>query len=453
MKVKVNIDLLIEIVSRGGTLKTGVDVYNQNGLLLIDKDLLINNVNTLLNIKKNGVSEVAIVPDNAGGLWDYNGKEIDFGFQPGQTGAAVSTVEKKLRQITALKKEARIKYDTAKQNIKQVILDIRKTGGEFDYETVEKTVTDLLNFLTVNETAFSYLTKEIFSYDDYLYNHSINVCTIALAVLNRFNMQFSETVNRFLSNTYLQSMKNESRGTPTSYILYLPDDIRDIALGYFLHDVGKVLIADEILNKHGQLTPEEFEIVKHHSFDKGRSILERNGLEKNPLIRSSVQFHHCALFSGEPRCYPDDKTPIEVPIFVKICKLADIYDAMTTKRVYKEALNPIVVVTEIFRKYAEKESLLQFVLHSFVKVVGIYPAGSIVSLQNGQMAFVVDSSGPLVIPFTDNSGKSLQTKQEAVNLENVTDQGLQIDRRKPLTSPVDAYELLPDYLRQPADVN
>ncbi len=452
MKTNVNIDLLIEIVSRGGTLKTGVDVYNHNGLLLIDKDLLINNVNTLLNIKKNGIVQVAIVPDNAGGLWDYNGQEIDFQ-STGERQGPVSVVEKKIRRISALKKEAKVKYDAAKQNIKQVILDIKKTGGEFDFETVENTVTDLLNFLTVNETAFSYLTKEIFSYDDYLYNHSINVCTIAMAVLNRFNMQFSDAVNRFLTNTYLQSEKTENRGTPVSYILYLPDDIRDIALGYFLHDVGKVLIADEILNKNGQLTNDEFETVKQHSFDKGLSILSRNGLENNPLIRNSVQFHHCALYNGEQRCYPTYKTPIEVPIYVKICKLADMYDAMTSKRVYKDALNPIVVVTEIFRKYAEKDSLLQFVLHAFVKVVGIYPAGSIVSLQNGQMAFVVDSIGPLVIPFTNADGKPLQLKQEAVNLETVDDKELQIDRRKPLTSPIDAYGLLPDNLRESTAVN
>lgn len=451
MKRDIHIDELIEVIRKGGAVKTGVDVFSRYGLLLIDKDVLINNVNTLLKIKESGVEELPISDSGGGGVWDPNGQEIGGSREPEPQDSG-SEIDMQLNKLAVIKREALKKYDNAKQNIKQVITDIKRTGGEFDYDTVEKTVTDLLNFLTVHDTAFSYLTKEIFSYDDYLYNHSINVCTIAMAVLNRFNDLFSATVNRQLDDNYMRGQGKETgRTVATAYIQYLPEDIRDIALGFFLHDVGKVLISDEILNKAGKLTDAEFEIIKGHSFEKGLSILAKNGLEVNPFIRNSVQYHHARLFEGEERCYPEAKTPIEIPPYVKICKLADIYDAMTSKRVYKEALNPIVVVTEIFRKYAEKDSLLQVVLHAFVKVVGIYPPGSIVSLQNGQMAYVLDSNGPIILPFTDASGKTIQTKSTPVNMETVDDNALQIDRRSPLKSPVEAHALLPDYLKETAN--
>ena len=106
-------------------------------------------------------------------------------------------------------------------------------------------------------------------------------------------------------------------------------------------------------------------------------ILEKNRLD-NPFVKNVVKYHHSPLFKGEEGCYPEDRHHIENPPYVKICKLADIYDAMTSKRSYKDAFNPIAVVTEIFRKYADKDFLLQFIIHSFVKVVGIYPPGSIV---------------------------------------------------------------------------
>ena len=64
-------------------------------------------------------------------------------------------------------------------------------------------------------------------------------------------------------------------------------------------------------------------------------------------------------------------------------------------------LNPIRVVTRLFRTYAQKDPLLQFILHAFVNAVGLHPPGSVVYLTNQQMAYVLDSKGPIVLPFTD----------------------------------------------------
>ncbi|MCF8068592.1 MAG: HD domain-containing protein [Desulfobacterales bacterium] len=422
VKKTVSLDKLFDVLNTGGTIKAGFDILSENGELIVKKGDVIKDVAQLQSIKDRGVKEVPV---------HFRQKKNNIG--KNAPVRKIPEVELRLREIIELKKEAFVKYKNAKNNIKKVISDIKNTGGRFEYDEVENTVSDLLTFLTANENAFSYLTKEIFSYDDYLYNHSVNVCTVGTAVLRHFN-----------SRQGLQSKEKN-----ISFTRYTDQELHDISIGYFLHDVGKVLIPDEILNKKDHLTDEEFEIVKRHSYEKGLEILEKNGLD-NTFITNVVMYHHCALYKEEERCYPNHRQPEKIPIYVKISKLVDIYDAMTAKRCYKEAIDPTKVVTTIFRKFAEKEPQLQFVLHAFMKVIGIYPPGSIASMINGQLAFILDSRGPIIILFTDNEGNTQHKKQEPVNLseEGIVKSGLMIDRSKPTLSPARSYSLLPDYLKR-----
>ncbi len=462
------IDQLIEVVKNGGTVKTGVDVYNTKGILLLDKDILVNTVKHLEIIKENGIKYVPVNVSQDGGIWDGNGQQIRVDVETGDLepeeapGAvkpivsafpdtATTEIEMRLVEIEELKNQAKEKYDNAKECIKRVLKDIKQTGGEFDYNDVELHVSKMVNFLGVADNPFSYLTHEIFSYDDYLYNHSINVCTIGAAMINRFNSHFSAHVDHFIKgNTGEQSSNPFEKGNQKkhpSYTCYYEDDISDIALGFFLHDIGKIMVPDELLNKKGKLSPGEYEEVKKHSYEYGMELLDKNFL-KNSFIRNIVKYHHAPLFKGEERAYPLDREYNEIPIYARICKLADIYDAMTSKRSYKDAFNPINVVTELFRKYAKKDNMLQFVLHSFVKSIGIYPPGSIVYLRNGQMAYVLGSDGPIVIPFTDAQERTLTQKAEPMNIKSSDIDDLhRIDNRRSIKTPKEVYDLLPPYLK------
>jgi HD-GYP domain-containing protein (c-di-GMP phosphodiesterase class II) len=453
MEGKRNIDRLLEIVSKGGSVRTGIDIYNNSGVLLLEKNVLINEVNPLLVIKNSGIEFLSIDSQQDGGLWDKDGNQIFADCAqapaPGEKPDGSALVERKIREIGQLRKETAVRYQKAKENIKKVIKDIEDTGGQFDYDSVESTVTDLFQFLTAHESAFSYLTKEIFSYDDYLYNHSINVCTIATAILKKFNEHFSELIDSHLVNLSKHSFPAAAGKPGEAFIYYGQEELKDIAIGYFLHDMGKVLVPDEILNKQGKLTDTEFNIIRDHAFINGKKIIEKNGIS-NPFIRNPVLYHHAALYSGEANCYPQIPSPAAIAPYVKICKLSDVYDAMTSKRAYKEALNPISVVTDIFRKFAGKDRLLQIILHSFVRAVGIYPPGSIVYMRNGQMVYIIDGEGPLVIPVTDAKGAPLTSRADPIDLAEEEKKGseLRIDRREPLVSPADAYALLPDYLKE-----
>jgi len=421
-----NIDSLIEVVRKGGAVRTGVDVYNRDNVLLLEKTVLVKNIKPLLIIQEKGISLVPIDTENEGGLWDHKGRSI-LPKAPPPKPAAITSVKERVKHITHIKREAAEKYQIAKKNIKKVIDDIKRTGGEFDQEVVEETVTDLFGFITRNESAFFYLTREIFSYDDYLYHHSINVCTIGTAIMKKAVTMFGDRIRSYSSQ-----------------------DLQDISTGFFLHDVGKVLLPDTTLNKPGRLTTDEFELVKGHSFKYGTEVLKKNGIH-NRFIRDIVRYHHGPLFDGEDRCYPPVRSAIDLPTHVRIGKLADLYDAMTSKRCYKEAFNPVSVVTSIVRGYAGKEEDLQLLLHAFVKSIGIYPPGSVVHLMDNRLAYILDSQGPIVLPFTNEQGEPIPKQPDPVDLadEGLKTAGWKVNDERPLVSPIDAYHLFPEYLKQP----
>jgi len=458
IKRTLSIHDLIDIVTQGGKVKTGIDVYNKKGILLLSKDILVDKVKILEIIRANDILSVPLSADSDSGIWHADGTcyrmdsdgTLDINQQPKSIKKRISSrptaslnIEQKLHEIKELKIIAIKKYDTAKKSIKKVIGDIRKTGGQFDYNEVEVSVSELIDFLTEMDNPFSHLTREIFSYDDYLHNHSINVCTIATAVLNRFTVNFNQVLKELPDVMIAKCLE----GIPFQTTGFTQDTLKEISIGFFLHDIGKVMIPDSVLNKKGKLTDLEFELVKKHSFELGVSILEKNRLN-NPCIQAIVKYHHAALFPEETRCYPQDRRPEDIPLYVKMCKLSDIYDAMTSKRSYKEAFNPIGVVAGIFRTYAKKDKMLQYVLHAFVKSIGIYPPGSIVYLKGGQMAYVLESTGPLVLPFTDTSGFTLTKKSDPLDAgDSNTDDFSKVDNLKNIKKPSDVYHLLPSYLK------
>lgn len=456
MTTKIHIDHLIDIVSNGGKVTTGIDIYNRTGILLLDKSALVTRTRVLEIIKENGVMEVPLSVDGKSGLWDANGNLISGSENEWSsnnittsydTPVSLTGIEKKLQDIEERKRLALENYKSAKACIKQTMTDIKENGGLFDIEDVYTQVNHLAEFVTLMNNPFSYLTKEIVSYDDYLYNHSINVCTIGTMVMNRFNTSFSDLINNFINAN--AAAFDSVPAAQSRYHQYQYDEMAHISCGYFLHDIGKVLVPDDILNKSGKLTLSEFQEVRKHSFDMGLQILDKNNID-SPFIANTVAYHHGPLYADEERCYPNDRMPEEIPLYVKICKLADIYDAMTSKRSYKEAVNQINVVTDVFRSYAGKDPVLQHVLHSFIKSVGIYPPGSIVYLRNGQMAYVLESDGPLLLPFTDEQRNCLNNKCDPVSLDaEDIEEGLQIDKRKSVREPLDVWELLPSYLKTP----
>ena len=127
-----------------------------------------------------------------------------------------------------------------------------------------------------------------------------------------------------------------------------PGAIEEIALASILHDVGKIAVPDAILNKPGRLTAEEFEVMKSHTV-QGAALLNRiPQLRRHRACRYAVDIarHHHERWDG--RGYPDGLKGDEISLWAQVVSLADVYDALNCKRVYKEAF-PREQVLEMIR--------------------------------------------------------------------------------------------------------
>lgn len=117
------------------------------------------------------------------------------------------------------------------------------------------------------------------------------------------------------------------------------EEIQQIASASILHDVGKIAIPDQILNKPGRLTDEEFELMKTHTV-KGCQLLEQiPQYHTNPLYRYAYDIcrHHHERWDG--RGYPDKLAGDDIPLWAQVVSLADVYDALTNERCYKAAFS------------------------------------------------------------------------------------------------------------------
>ena len=141
------------------------------------------------------------------------------------------------------------------------------------------------------------------------------------------------------------------------------DEVHELGLGGMLHDVGKSEIPKEIINKKGTLTEEEFQVIKGHTV-KGEKVIRELGCYGEKIIQMVGQHHENFKGGG----YHQGLTGDEISLFARICKLTDVYDALTTRRSYKKALKPINALTIMNSKM--KDQFDPALLTSFIRMMG-----------------------------------------------------------------------------------
>lgn len=161
--------------------------------------------------------------------------------------------------------------------------------------------------------------------------------------------------------------------------------LKDAGVAGLMHDVGKALIPDKVLNKPGKLTDEEFAVIKGHP-RKGWEIL--NVSEGANEIALDVCLHHHERVDGNG--YPEKISGDKLTLFARMGAVCDVYDALTSNRCYKNGWEP----AEALRKMAEwrQGHFDERVFHAFVRAVGIYPTGTLVKLKSGHLAVVVEQT-------------------------------------------------------------
>jgi HD-GYP domain-containing protein (c-di-GMP phosphodiesterase class II) len=157
-------------------------------------------------------------------------------------------------------------------------------------------------------------------------------------------------------------------------------ETREYGLGGLLHDLGKMGTPDEILNKKGRLTDGEFAAVQAHP-EFGYQVLAQS--EGMPQVALDVCRHHHEKIDGSG--YPFGLTADAISEVARLGAICDVYDALTSERVYKSALPPLEALAEMWNWEGHFDRGLLF---KFMQSVGFFPPGMLVRLRSNRMAFV-----------------------------------------------------------------
>jgi len=187
-------------------------------------------------------------------------------------------------------------------------------------------------------------------YDDYTYNHSLGVSMLSIVI-------------------------GMSMGMKTN-------DLCELGFCALLHDIGKMAVPIEIIAKPAKLTTEEFEIVKQHPA-KGAEFFSKQNFA-NKRICDGILTHH-EKFEGTG--YPNGLKGEEIPLFGRIISVADVYDALTSARPYRQPSSPPEAIEYIMGSSGSSFDIE--IVKAFLQKVSPYPVGSCVKLSNGQIGVIV----------------------------------------------------------------
>jgi HD-GYP domain-containing protein (c-di-GMP phosphodiesterase class II) len=231
-------------------------------------------------------------------------------------------------------------------------MDSVMSGNNMDAKPVRNIVSKIVEeLLTVKDAVIN--LQDIKTLDSYTFAHSANVCVLA-------------------------TVTGISMG-------YDANKLKELSLGALLHDIGKTRIPNEILNKPGPLTDEEYEIIKRHT-RYGYDMLKES--VDISAYTSYIALTHHEKYNGEG--YPLGLKGKAIHEFSRIVSVADVFDAMTSNRVYRKRLNISEVV----------EYLISLGHHHFdydivrkmVEHISVFPLGSYITLSTGETAIVVDNN-------------------------------------------------------------
>lgn len=196
-------------------------------------------------------------------------------------------------------------------------------------------------------------TMHLSSFDNYTYMHCVNV-------------------------TILSAVTGIALG-------FTDEQLKQLSQASLLHDIGKTHIAKEILDKPDILTAEEYQEIKKHPL-YGYDILKENDAFSSVVRNAAFSHHENEDGTGYPRGLTTDK----IHIFAKIIHIADVYDALTSRRVYKEPLNPADALEYLMANTGTMFD--KSILEVFLRYVAPYPIGTSIILSTGQTAIVVKNN-------------------------------------------------------------
>ncbi|WP_370621810.1 HD-GYP domain-containing protein [Bacillus sp. JCM 19034] len=255
------------------------------------------------------------------------------------------------------------------------IVDQTTLNKAFKYPKLNKdfskVIQDILNDLKSNQQALSILS-DIVTYDNYIFTHSLNVTVYTLRLAMELNF-------------------NEKQ-------------LGEIGLGAILHDVGKMMLPLDILNKPDRLTDPEFKIIQSHTNEGFEYLRKQHDI---PLLVAHCAFQHHERLDGSG--YPRGIMKNEIHEYAKIIAIADVFDAVTSHRVYRKAMLPNEALELLYAGAGTQFD--QSLVEAFRRVVALYPEGLSVTLSDGREGIVIKQNKQLtthpIVRIISEDGKDL----------------------------------------------
>lgn len=206
--------------------------------------------------------------------------------------------------------------------------------------------------------------------------------TITNTILNNPNVQYELlTICSYDTKTYMHCINVAILSTMIGVDMRLSNnDLYKLSQAALLHDIGKSCIDETIINKTDTLTNEEYNEVKKHSL-YGYNMLRHNNMISESTYYGVLYHHENEDGTG----YPFGLSGDDIPLFAKIIHVADVYDALVSKRSYKDSLNPADAL-EYLMGNTYKFNI--DVVKSLIHCVALYPIGSTVELSDGQICTI-----------------------------------------------------------------
>ncbi|OQW35701.1 MAG: hypothetical protein A4C66_03510 [Nitrospira sp. HN-bin3] len=275
-------------------------------------------------------------------------------------------------------------YQAAKTIVQNAMQDVR-LGRAINVDAVQTVITDMTESVFRNQDALPSLSR-LKRFDEYTFYHSVNTALLAMSL-------------------------GRSLGFDRSMIHLA-------GVGTLLHDIGKMKVPLEILNKPGRFEPHEMEIVKQHVL-RGVEVLSNTTGLGETYIQPALEHHERVNGDG----YPHRRAHQDISQVGLITAVVDIYDAMTSDRVYHKG-KPAHEVLQLLYRLSLEGHLDPTLVQRFIQVVGVYPVGSVVELNTGETGIVkrINHEAPLapIVLFVKTAGNTLLSHPQEEDLSQQT---------------------------------
>ncbi|MDV3458058.1 HD-GYP domain-containing protein [Sphingomonas sp. HF-S4] len=266
--------------------------------------------------------------------------------------AAGAPVTMAPRDVAKADREEARKTIARSKRVMKGVFDGARLGDPVDAEAVMPVVEDISAAVDRNPGMFIDMAR-LKSKDEYTYMHSVSVCALMVNLARQIGLD--------------------------------EDQVRSMGLAGLLHDVGKMAVPDEVLNKPGRLTEEEFALIRAHP-EQGHAMLEHGEGVTQEVLDVSLLHHEKVDGSGYPYGLKGDA----ISLAARMGAICDVYDALTSDRQYKQGWTPLKAATEMHGWQGHFDRDLLF---KFFRGIGVVPTGLLVRMRSNRLGIALPDGG------------------------------------------------------------